>query len=164
MNREQRQNIVKFALRTVGFYLGYLLISELIMTILVDTVIITILYAAFGEDLGLLIGNVLLRILPPLLMMVICMVGKLKDKTAEREYLKSMENAEFDVKNELPNVMRAPEIWIENIIYMVILLIFSLLLESMNWVVLIPIPIFFAVNILLTLSLRSKWAAGRLHR
>lgn len=174
MNREQRQNIVKFALSTLGLYALYVVLALVVSYVLINGIVTSICASIFGEDTGLFLGYVLFTAFVPIITMLIIIPGKFNDKKAEREYVKSMEDKEYNVCTDMLAILKSPVLWLENIAYTICVLVlsarttFASVLKTMEvgiiWALLIPIPIFYIVNLLLTSSLHRKWLSGRLHR
>ncbi len=136
-----------------------LFIAFIIVYFICVSIVLTIWNAILGPERGIIGASLTLVALWPALAFTVLYRQKLRDATARREYLKSMEGMGFDRRFESGKIWRDPVFRGELLAMSIAIALFAI---DMSFFVVIDILAFILFNWWAWLRIRKSWIAERL--
>ena len=138
------------------FYLLAYAISAVILTVLGNSVLATICCAIFGEENGIAATVIVMRIFLPITTMVMIYFYANKNAEQRREYIKLMEDKQYDVKQDLNEMLHSKQVWTD-VIFMSVVIFIYWLFHIVFPFVLAYIPLFAVFFFWLNIHLHKRW-------
>ena len=155
---------MKYTIKIVLYYASFTAITVLCLQMLGSTLLLTVFNAILDEFRGIYATNICVHILLPIITAALTYVLKAKDSEARREYLKSSEGIEYDIKQDTKNVLKSRE-------YIIECSVFALIFVFLAAVGAPPLPLylvfsvgFAAFDLFAWRHIHKKWHSERLRK
>ena len=155
---------MKYFIKTVLYYLFFTVLCVICLRLIGSTILLTVFNAILDEFRGVHATNICMQIFLPIATAALTYVLKAKDSEARREYLKSSEGIEYDIKQDTKNVLKSRE-------YIIECSVFALIFVFLAAVGAPPLPLylvfsvgFAAFDLFAWRHIHKKWHSERLRK
>lgn len=185
------KNAIIKAAKLLAINIAILIGSTIILYLFSIAILVTISNAIFGNaDAGIYAVNIFIRICYPIISTLIVCVSHAKNTAARKEYLHALEAKRYDRKEDIKQLAKTKEFWVECAVVAVLYIIaffisnppawififgqlilpftlwqdvgILLLRNPPQWIFLVSILIFPFVNLWHHSALHKQWASERI--
>ena len=139
-----------------------LAVSVFLLSLLTNTILLTVFNAIFGEVMGVLAANVFMRFCLIAITTISFCLTNTKDEEMRRSYLKTIEGEQYQAKKDMQSVLKDKVYWAECAICVVLFMFFFAFAEKPVWMFPLGIPIFAMIDFLWRVHLHKTWANDRM--
>lgn len=159
MSLKQKFNFRMFV-RAYVFDLIICVVSLFPITLLGNSVILTICFAIFGEDSGVAVTVIVIRTLWAIVIAAATLIKNAKISDDKSDYLKAREGELYDVKRDRAEIINHPK-YVNECIAMAFIIAGIAIFSGAWWTVIMP-PIFALLNLHVISSRHRKWMESRI--